>query len=127
MAGIGGGDPALVAAVSNAGALGMLGAGRTSIKVLEPVLHALRSLVPDGRFGVNFLGPFLVSACVELAALEADVVEFFYETPCAKLYQDLWNLTRLGFRFLLHSDSPSQTAGGLRCRCRSSFGMISVL
>lgn len=85
MAGIGGGDPALVAAVSNAGALGMLGAGRTSIKVLEPVLHALRSLVPDGRFGVNFLGPFLVSACVELAALQADVVEFFYETPCAKL------------------------------------------
>ena len=85
MAGIGGGDPALVAAVSNAGALGMLGAGRTSIKALEPVLHALRSAVTDGRFGVNFLGPFLDRACVEIAAQGADVVEFFYEAPCAKL------------------------------------------
>jgi nitronate monooxygenase len=84
MAGIGGGDPALVAAVSDAGALGMLGAARTPIKALESILHALRSAVPNGRFGVNFLGPFLDPACVEIAAQGSDVVEFFYETPSAE-------------------------------------------
>lgn len=84
MAGIGGGDPALVAAVSNAGALGMLGAVGKSVEALEPALHALRNAVPDGRFGVNFLAPFLDPACVEIAAQGADVVEFFYETPSAE-------------------------------------------
>ena len=86
-AGLGGGDPALVEAVSNAGALGMLGAAQIPPEALGQILKGLRANVPEGKFGVNFLAPFLSldnaddRACVEIAAQQADLVEFFFDTP----------------------------------------------
>ncbi len=86
LAGMGGmAAPPLVAAVSNAGALGMLGAVQMPPEVLGPVLGQIRSSTPQGRFGVNFLMPFLDLQSVELAAAHADVVEFFYDRPTAAL------------------------------------------
>ena len=89
MAGIGGGDVALVAAVSKAGALGMLGAVGVTPQALASVLATLRTSVPGGRFGVNFLAPFLNPACVEIAAQGSSLVEFFYDTPSAELVRQV--------------------------------------
>lgn len=74
----------LVAAVADAGGLGMLGAPMMSPAVLGRALDELseRTL---GAFGVNFLMPFLDPACVSVAARRARVVEFFYGEPDAEL------------------------------------------
>ncbi len=75
MAGVGG--PALCAAVSDAGGLGMLSA-------TEPELDAAIAQVRErtaGPFGVNVLMPFLDVAAVEVAARAAQLVEFFYADP----------------------------------------------
>lgn len=91
LAGMGDGDPALVEAVSIAGALGMLGAVQIPAAVLGQILNKLRANVPKGKLGVNFLAPFLDldspedCACVEIAAQGADLVEFFFDTPNAEL------------------------------------------
>jgi len=72
--------PELVAAVADAGGLGMLGAPMMPAAVLEGVLEQL-SQRTRGVFGVNFIIPFLDPACVSVAARRARVVEFFYGEP----------------------------------------------
>jgi NAD(P)H-dependent flavin oxidoreductase YrpB (nitropropane dioxygenase family) len=76
--------PELVAAVADAGGLGMLGAPLMSAAVLERVLAQLSERT-RGVFGVNFLIPFLDLECVAVAARRARVVEFFYGEPDAGL------------------------------------------
>jgi NAD(P)H-dependent flavin oxidoreductase YrpB (nitropropane dioxygenase family) len=76
--------PELVAAVADAGGLGMLGAPMLSPAFLERVLAQLAERT-RGAFGVNFLMPFLDADCVSVAARGARVVEFFYGEPNAGL------------------------------------------
>ncbi len=75
---------ALVAAVADAGALGMLSGVSLSPQALAAELEALRAHTP-GVLGVNFLMPFLDPACIPVAARAARVVELFYGEPDAKL------------------------------------------
>jgi len=80
--------PELVAAVSEAGGLGMLGTGRYGARTL-PALGALLDRVhalTQRPFGVNFIvaPEHLASTepgCFALAARSARVVEFFYTWP----------------------------------------------
>jgi NAD(P)H-dependent flavin oxidoreductase YrpB (nitropropane dioxygenase family) len=70
----------LVAAVADAGAVGMLSATLLSADGLAAELERT-SNATDGVFGVNFLIPFLDPACVPVAARGARIVEFFYGEP----------------------------------------------
>ncbi len=72
--------PDLVAAVADAGGLGMLGAGRLPPPALAALLDDVRRRT-TGAVGVNFLVPFLDRECVAVAASRARVVEFFYGDP----------------------------------------------
>ena len=85
--------PALAAAVSEAGGLGMLGTARGGLTAitLADLLEQVRSLT-DRPFGVNFIvaptflngtstRPPLDLKCIEIAARAAKVVEFFYGEP----------------------------------------------
>src|SRR5690242_3594404 len=85
--------PELAAAVSQAGALGMLGTARPglTVAVLAGLLEKVR-LLTDKPFGVNFIvapiflngtsrRPPLDLKCIEIAARAAKVVEFFYGEP----------------------------------------------
>jgi NAD(P)H-dependent flavin oxidoreductase YrpB (nitropropane dioxygenase family) len=76
--------PELVAAVADAGGLGMLGAPLMPASVLEATLDRLATAT-SGVFGVNFLMPFLDPECLPIAARRARVVEFFYGEPDAAL------------------------------------------
>jgi len=76
--------PDLVAAVADAGGLGMIGAPLMPAPLLEAVLEQLSDRT-KGVFGVNFLIPFLDLACISVAARRARVVEFFYGEPDAGL------------------------------------------
>ena len=78
--------PDLVAAVADAGGLGMLGATMLSAPRLESALEQLSERT-RGVFGVNFLIPFLDPACLSVAARRARVVEFFYGEPDPKLVE----------------------------------------
>jgi NAD(P)H-dependent flavin oxidoreductase YrpB (nitropropane dioxygenase family) len=86
LAGMGGGtsDVGLTAAVSNAGGLGMLGAGGLPAVAVEPMLDAVASAT-DQPFGVNFLMPFLDRDAVRSAAKRARVVDFMYGDPDREL------------------------------------------
>ena len=95
-AGMGGvSPPELVAAVSEAGALGMLGMGRPGVtaETIVGLLAEVRALT-DKPFGVNFIispwhlrgsamRPPLDLRCIEIAASMARVVEFFFNEPDA--------------------------------------------
>jgi nitronate monooxygenase len=77
--------PELAAAVSNAGALGMVGTARPGLSpaTLKSMLDDVRSRT-SSPFGVNFLvepGYDIDPRCFELAARSARVVEFFYGEP----------------------------------------------
>jgi nitronate monooxygenase len=63
--------PALVAAVCNAGGLGVIAAARTSAEQLREAIRATRSLT-DRPFGVNFLlaGPGLKPTHEDVAAAQ---------------------------------------------------------
>jgi nitronate monooxygenase len=78
--------PALVAAVSDAGGLGMLSAPLLSPAELEAILDEIAART-RGAFGVNFLIPFLDPECVSVAARRARVVEFFYGDPDPRLVE----------------------------------------
>lgn len=78
--------PELVAAVADAGGLGMLGAPMFSPALLDRTLGQLAEKT-QGAFGVNFLMPFLDPECVVVAARRARVVEFFYDEPDASLVE----------------------------------------
>jgi nitronate monooxygenase len=70
----------LVAAVADAGAVGMIGASMLSAERLDAELARLAKAT-SGVVGVNFLMPFLDPACVAVAARRARIVEFFYGEP----------------------------------------------
>src|SRR5689334_23305233 len=85
--------PELAAAVSQAGALGMLGTARAGLTAatLADLLERTR-LLTDKPFGVNFIvapvflngtamRPPLDMECIKIAARAAKVVEFFYGDP----------------------------------------------
>jgi NAD(P)H-dependent flavin oxidoreductase YrpB (nitropropane dioxygenase family) len=91
--------PELAAAVSQAGALGMLGTARPGLTVatLADLLERVR-LLTDKPFGVNFIvapiflngtskRPPLDLKCIEMAARAAKVVEFFYGEPERRLVE----------------------------------------
>ena len=78
--------PALVAAVSDAGGLGMLSAPLLSPAELEATLDEIAART-RGTFGVNFLMPFLDPECVSVAARRVGVVEFFYGDPDPRLVE----------------------------------------
>lgn len=80
-AGMGGAaTPALVIAVAEAGALGMLGLPGVPPAVVTQALDTVEAGT-KGAYGVNFLMPFLDRSSVETAAARARVVEFFYGRP----------------------------------------------
>jgi NAD(P)H-dependent flavin oxidoreductase YrpB (nitropropane dioxygenase family) len=75
------GMPPLVAAVSNAGGLGILGASPAPPEGLRALIGATRSLTRR-PFGVNFLTPFVEEAHIEVCLEEqAPVVTFFWDEP----------------------------------------------
>jgi len=75
--------PELAAAVTGAGALGMLGMP-AGADALRGTVEQLRSRT-DGPVGINFLMPFLDRDAVEVAAELLPLVEFFYGEPDASL------------------------------------------
>jgi nitronate monooxygenase len=90
-AGIGGViPPELTAAVSNTGALGMLGAVMMPPKILAAALDRIESLTKN-PYGINFLMPFVERECVRLVAGRARVVEFFYADPDPSLVEIVHN------------------------------------
>jgi len=72
--------PALATAVSNAGALGMIGIGRQEFEVIERYLNEVEALTTN-PVGCSCIGHFVRSEVVELAASRLSVIEFFYEWP----------------------------------------------
>jgi len=76
--------PALVAAVCDAGGLGMLPTARLSPEDLGRALDDLGGRT-SACVGANFLIPFLDRDCVDLAARRVHLVEFFYGEPDAAL------------------------------------------
>jgi nitronate monooxygenase len=74
--------PALAAAVSRAGGLGMIAGVMVPPDALAAMLDATVPQQGEGAIGVNFLVPFLEdTGAVEAAAARARVVEFFYGAP----------------------------------------------
>jgi nitronate monooxygenase len=73
------GTPALAAAVSEAGGIGMI-ANPPSAADVERRMESARALTTQ-PIGVGFLMPFVASEAVEAAGASADVVEFFYGDP----------------------------------------------
>lgn len=88
LAGMGGGgsNPALCAAVSNAGGFGMLGAAGLPAALVDQMLDETTVLTTK-PFGVNFLIPFLDRDVVARAASRCRLVEFFYDEPDASLVE----------------------------------------
>ena len=72
--------PALAAAVSEAGGLGMVSGVRLPPEALAALIDSAAQLTRK-PIGVNFLMPFLEPAGVAVAAAKARVVEFFYGEP----------------------------------------------
>lgn len=71
--------PALAAAVTESGALGMLSAPVPTEEAVTALLEETASL-SAGAVGINFLVPFFDPACLE-AATRARLVELFYGDP----------------------------------------------
>jgi NAD(P)H-dependent flavin oxidoreductase YrpB (nitropropane dioxygenase family) len=88
--------PELVAAVSNAGGLGMFGSGSVPAHLVTRQCEAARALTA-AKFGVNLLMPFITIPAVEAAAEGADVVEFFYGDPDPALVSRLHQAGKLAF------------------------------
>ena len=80
LAGMGGFNPELAAAVSIAGGFGMIGVGGSPGPVVERLVDATVALTSK-PFGVNFLMPFLDRDGVVAAASRVRLVEFFYGDP----------------------------------------------
>jgi NAD(P)H-dependent flavin oxidoreductase YrpB (nitropropane dioxygenase family) len=79
--------PALAAAVSNAGGLGMLAIGRSpTAKALEQV-DTVSSLTGE-PFGAGFLVRFMSRDCLEAVAARVPIIEMFYEWPDPDLVLD---------------------------------------
>lgn len=76
--------PELVAAVSNAGALGMLGIGRPKLAAALAQVQATKALT-DQPFGATFIVHFLDREILDAIAPEVAVVEFFWGWPDASV------------------------------------------
>jgi NAD(P)H-dependent flavin oxidoreductase YrpB (nitropropane dioxygenase family) len=76
--------PELAAAVAEAGAVGTLALPMASPTVVADALQRAKSRT-TGAVGINFLMPFLSRDCVEVAAEQVRIVEFFYGEPDASL------------------------------------------
>lgn len=74
--------PDLARAVSEAGALGMIGAAGVPTPMLAQWLDDMPA---DAAVGANFLMPFLDLEAVDAAASRSRLVEFFYAEPDASL------------------------------------------
>jgi nitronate monooxygenase len=74
--------PALAAAVSNAGALGMIGIGRQPAGLVERHLDEMAALTSQ-PFGVTCIAHFVDPAVEALIADRVRIMEFFYEWPTA--------------------------------------------
>ncbi|MEY2445953.1 MAG: nitronate monooxygenase [Ilumatobacteraceae bacterium] len=72
--------PALAAAVSNAGALGMVGIGRQPLATVERYLDEL-GVLTSSPFGVTCIAHFVQPDVEELVRSRARILEFFYEWP----------------------------------------------
>ena len=105
--------PELVAAVADAGALGMLGAPLLPAPALEAALDQLAART-RGVFGVNFLMPFLDHDCLEIAARRARVVEFFYGDPDPALVK---RASAFGARVSWQVGSLGEAAAAERAGC----------
>lgn len=105
--------PALVAAVANAGGLGMLPGTRFALADLAQVLDDVARRT-SGVFGVNFLMPFLDRDAVDLAARRAPLVEFFYGEPDAALVEQVH---AHGARVSWQVGSAEEARSAERCGC----------
>lgn len=76
--------PELIAAVIGAGGMGALGAGPMPGPVLAAVLEQVRART-QGPLLVNFLIPFMEVDAVEVAAGQAQCVDFYHGEPDASL------------------------------------------
>jgi nitronate monooxygenase len=72
--------PPLAAAVSNAGALGMIGIGRQQLAVVQRYLDEVAALT-TAPVGATCIAHFVLREVVELVASRLPIVEFFYEWP----------------------------------------------
>ena len=70
----------LAGAVSNAGALGMIGIGRQHISAVERYLDELAALT-TAPVGATCIAHFVRADVVELVASRLPIIEFFYEWP----------------------------------------------
>ena len=76
----------LAAAVSNAGGLGMISATNMPPELLSDAVENLRNQT-SLPFGVNFIVPFIDMNCIEIAAFNSNLVEFFYGEPDQSLVE----------------------------------------
>src|SRR5262245_52149139 len=105
--------PELVAAVADAGALGMLGAPLLAPPALEAALDQLAART-RGIFGINFLMPFLDADCLEIAARRASGGEFFYGDPGPALVA---RASAFGARVSWQVGSLAEAAAAERAGC----------
>jgi NAD(P)H-dependent flavin oxidoreductase YrpB (nitropropane dioxygenase family) len=97
LAGMGGmNPPELVAAVSNAGGLGMFGGAGMPAELIAKACAEARKLTLK-KFGVNFLMPFFDKDALDAAATSADVIEFFYGAPDSALVNVVHRHGKLAF------------------------------
>ncbi len=76
--------PALAAAVSNAGGLGMLGTGMAPPEGLRQMIRATRALT-NRPFGVDLIGTFTEAGHIDvLVAEKVPVAVFFWDLPSAE-------------------------------------------
>lgn len=88
--------PALAAAVSNAGGLGMLGTGMAPPEGLRQMIRATRGLT-NGPFGVDLLGTFIEDGHIDVLIEEkVPVAVFFWDLPSEAA---VTRLRRAGVRF----------------------------
>lgn len=129
--------PELVAAVADAGGLGMLGVAGIPAPVVASMLDDLEGRT-RGVFGVNFLMPFLDPAALDVVAPRARLVEFFYGDPDA----DLVRAARAGGALVswqVGSAGEARAAVGAGCdlvvaqgseaggHVRGTLGLLAVL
>jgi enoyl-[acyl-carrier protein] reductase II len=97
----------LAAAVSQAGALGTLGATAMPVELLEAEIGDIRSRT-DRTFAVNLIGRFTQDEHVAVcAALAVPIVTFFWDPPTAAWID---TLKAAGTRIWIQVGSPQQAA-----------------
>jgi len=129
--------PELAAAVSNAGALGMVNLSTVAVGDISGVFDDL-----DGRtsrpVGANFLMPFLDDSAVDLAARRCRLIEFFYGDPLPKLVDQVHTAGALA-AWQVGSIEEARSAADAGCdllisqgceaggHVRGTIGMLSLL